>query len=613
MLSLTRKLWALLNRRERRQLAGLAALVVGMGLAQVVGIGSIAPFVSVLVSPDSVQTNVWLQWAFTTFGFDSTNAFLVFLGLAFLAALVVANGFMVLTQWTLIHFGWSLQYRLSHRLLQQYLYQPYVAFIQRNSADAGKNILEEVERLTTGVVHPLLRVIAFSVAGLSVLFAMLWAIPVLPLAVIVVLGGGYAVVYFAVRRTLAQAGQRRIRANTDRFKVVSEAFGSIKETKVLGRESALLDQYDRPAKQFAQTQSTQQVIVQIPRYALEVFTVGVMLTLVMVLLQTSGQDIEDIAPLLSLYAFAAFRLMPIFQMIYQGASQLRFNSIVVAAIYDDMVGTPAGSQPRRSTNGQVPVAPMVAEKTGGHGIVFDRELRLEGITFTYPGADVPAVENISVSIPHHSFVAFVGSTGAGKTTLIDIILGLLEAEKGTLSVDGTALDGTNIRAWQDNLGYVPQEIYLVDDSISSNIAFAIAPEDRRQEAIESAARIANIHDFIMHELPNRYDTIVGERGVRLSGGQRQRIGIARALYHDPGVLVLDEATSNLDQATEAAVHEAIEQAAAVKTVIMIAHRLSVTRNCDVLYLLDHGRIVADGSYDSLVLNSDRFRAMAGKK
>jgi ABC-type multidrug transport system fused ATPase/permease subunit len=220
---------------------------------------------------------------------------------------------------------------------------------------------------------------------------------------------------------------------------------------------------------------------------------------------------------------------------------------------------------------------------------------------------------VTVSIPHRAFVAIVGATGAGKTTLVDIILGLQQPGEGILTVDGTVLDETVIRAWQNNLGYVPQEIYLADDSIAANIAFGIPPEDRRREAIEKAARIANIHDFIVDELPKGYDTVVGERGVRLSGGERQRIGIARALYHDPEVLVLDEATSNLDQATERAVHKAIEQAAAAKTVIMIAHRLSTTRHCDALYLLDQGRLVAQGSYETLLRSSDRFRAMAGTR
>jgi ABC-type multidrug transport system fused ATPase/permease subunit len=601
MLTLPRKLWALLTTRERWQLAGLSGMIVLMGLAQVVGVGSIAPFVSVLVNPESVHTNEWLRWAFESFGFKGIDSFLVFLALAVLVAVALANGFLALTQWALIRFGWALQYRLSRRLMEVYLAQPYVTFLGRNSADTGKNVLSEVERLTDGVVLPLMSMMAFAVAVLFLLAVLFWANAVLTFAVITVLGGGYGVAYLAVRRTLARGGERRIHANTERYKAVNEAFGGIKEAKVLGREAALLGQYDGPARRFANVMATEQVVALVPRYALEVLAVGVILLMALFLIGTADGAIQGVAPLLAMYVFAAQRLLPFLAQVYRNSGHLRFNGVVVDTIYDDMAGK---SRPRPPASDAAPT---------GARLPFRHELRLEGVTFSYPRAERPAVQDVTVSIPHRAFVAIVGATGAGKTTLVDIILGLLQPDEGILTVDGAILDETVLRIWQNNLGYVPQDIYLADDSIAANIAFGIPPQDRRREAIEKAARVANIHDFIVDELPRGYDTVVGERGVRLSGGERQRIGIARALYHDPEVLVLDEATSNLDQRTEGAVHKAIEQAAAAKTVIMIAHRLSTTRQCDALYLLDHGRLVAQGSYETLLLSSDRFRAMAGTR
>ena len=598
MIRLFRKLWAILNSRERWQLLGLSGMVTLMGFAQVVGVGSIVPFVMVLINPDSIQTNQWLRWAFNTFNFGTVESFLLFLALTVMLALLLANGLLASTQWLLIRFGWSLQYRLSRRLLEAYLAQPYAAFLLRNSADTGKNVLEEAGRLTTGVMLPLLQMTAFSVAGLFVLAALFWANAALTGAVIAVLGGGYGVVYFFVRRTLARNGERRIRANTERFKAVNEAFGGLKETKVLGREAAALERYDEPAKRFAGTQTTLQVIGQMPRYAMEVLAAGLVLLLAVFLTTIAGTPIEDIAPMLALYGFASQRLLPFLQHVYVGASQVRSNMVVVDAIYEDMASTQGAAHP-------VDVASATTR------LPFRQELRLEGVTYWYPHASSPAVHNVTVSIPHRSFVAFVGPTGAGKTTLVDIILGLLQADKGALTVDGVVLDETAMRSWQNNLGYVPQDVYLADDSIAANIAFGIPPADRRQAAIEKAARIANIHEFIANDLPEGYDTAVGERGVRISGGQRQRIGIARALYHDPEVLVLDEATSNLDQGTERAVHTAIERVAAAKTVILIAHRLFTTRHCDLLYLLDHGHIVDQGTYETLLVGNERFRAMAG--
>ena len=601
MLILPRKVWTLLTTQERWHLAGLAGMVVLMGLAQVVGVGSIAPFVSVLVNPESAQTNPWLHRAFEGFRFESTDTFLLVLALAFLVALVVANGFLALTHWVLIRFGWALQRRLSRRLLEAYLALPYASLLDRNSADTGKNVLSEAERLTAGVMLPLLRITAFSVAGLFLLGFLFWANAALTFVVIAVLGGGYGVVYLSVRRTLARVGERRMQANTDRYKAVNEAFGGLKEIKVLGREAAMLGQYDGPAQRLAGAMSTLAVIVQIPRYALEVLAAGLVVLMALLLVRPAGGAIEGVAPLLAVYALAAQRLLPFLQQVYVNGSEIRSNLVVLDTIYDDMVQM---LRPRR---------PAFIAADAATRLPFHRELRLEGVSFWYSRGESPAVEDVTVSIPHRAFVAFVGATGAGKTTLVDIILGLLRPGEGTLTVDGTPLDETVIRAWQNNLGYVPQDIYLADDSIAANIAFGIPPEDRRQDAIEAAARIANIHDFIVDELPERYDTVVGERGVRLSGGERQRIGIARALYHDPEVVVLDEATSNLDQATERAVHKAIAQAAAAKTVILIAHRLSTTRDCDALYLLDHGRLVAQGSYETLLLSSDRFRKMAAAR
>ena len=601
MLTLLRKLWALFTTRERWQLAGLTVMVLFMGVAQVVSLGSIAPFVSVLINPESAQSNQWLRLVFDGLGFESTRAFLIFLAFGVVAALAIANGFLALTQWMLTRIGWSLQRRLSRRLFEAYLTEPYAAHLERNSADTGKNVLSEVERLISTIVVPSLRLVVYLVMGTVVIAALFLASPVLTLLAIAVLGGGYAAIYLAVRRILTRAGEMRMLANTERYKVVNEAFGGIKETKVLGRETEILSQYDSPARRFAGAQVIQEVILQMPRYAIEVLAAGLLLILSLFLLGAATDGaITSVAPLLAMYVFAAQRLVPVLQQAYGAVSQIRFNRVVLDTIYEEI----SQQQQRPAAPNRVPIRERLP---------FQRELRLEGLTFSYPRMESPAIQDITLTIPHRSFVALVGTTGAGKTTFVDMILGLLQPDKGRLTVDGIVLDETNLRAWQNNIGYVPQDIYLTDDSIAANIAFLIPSAEWNWESIEQSARVANIHEFIANQLPNGYETIVGERGVRLSAGQRQRIGIARALYHDPEVLILDEATSNLDQSTERNVHKAIEQAAAAKTVIMIAHRLSVTRNCDALYLLDHGRLIAQGSYDALLHSNDNFRAMVGTR
>lgn len=601
MFSQQRKLWALFTTRERWQLAGITVMVFFMGFAQVASVGSIAPFVSVLINPDSAQSNPWLRTVFDGLGFETTRSFLVFLAMSVLGTLIVANSFLALTQWVLNRFGWALQRRLARRLLEAYLTEPYTTHLGRNSADAGKNVLAEVEGLIGTVVIPSLRLVVSFVMGIFVLTALFWASPALTLLAIVILCSGYSAIYLAVRRILGRAGEQRMRANTIRYLVVNEAFGGIKEIKVLGREAVMLNRFDGPSRDFASAQVTNEVFLQMPRYAVEVLAAGLLISLALFLIGATNGAITSVAPLLAMYMFAAQRLVPILHQTYAAISSLRFNRVVLDIIYDEIV---AHDQLRATT---------IAAQHTDMRLPFRRELRLEGLTFSYKRSETPAIQDITMTIPHNSFIAVVGTTGAGKTTLVDTILGLLSPDKGRLTVDGIVLDETSMRAWQNNIGYVPQDIYLTDDSIAANIAFGIPPEERLSQSIERAARIANIHDFIADELPDGYETIVGERGVRLSAGQRQRIGIARALYHDPEVIVLDEATSNLDQSTERSVHKAIEQAAATKTVIMIAHRLSTTRNCDALYVLDHGRLVAQGTYDTLLVSSDHFQEMVGTR
>jgi ABC-type multidrug transport system fused ATPase/permease subunit len=635
MLKIPSKIWGLLNSGERWQIAGLFGMVVLMGLAQVVSVGSIAPFVSVLVDPDSVHTNPQISWAYERFGFESVRSFLVFLALSVLAALVVANSFLAFTQWLMIRFSWRLQYRLSRRLLERYLTQPYVAFLQRNSADTGKNILNEVGVFTGSVLVPMLKMTAFTVAGTTIMAALFYANAFLTALILGTIGGGYALIYSLVHKRLDRAGRRRIQATTERFKIVNEAFGSIKETKVLGREQMLLRQYDGPATRYIAAQATPQLLGLLPTYSIQFLSVAVILGITLLLVGTVEGDLEEAAPLLALYAYASQRVLPFLGEIYRGIASLRFNRMVVETLYNDMLGegpdwTPASDLaeplesfgralrrrvfPRRSQTSVLAAQSRDAASSPTADVLpLQREIRLENVSFQYPGTEGPSVREISLTVPYRGFIALVGSTGAGKTTIADVILGLLRPQVGELTVDGVPVTDDNMRAWQNNLGYVPQDIYLTDDTITANIAFGIPPEQRDQAAVEWAARIANIHDFVSRELPEGYDTVVGERGVRLSGGQRQRIGIARALYHDPEVLVLDEATSNLDQETEAAVHEAVQQAAAAKTVIMIAHRLSTTKDCDILYLFDHGRLVDQGSYESLLRSSDRFQAMAAAR
>jgi ATP-binding cassette subfamily C protein len=591
----------LLTPRERRNLYLLFCAVLVMAGLEVVSVGSIMPFLQVAADPASVHENAYLSWAYETVGFADTNAFLIALGLGALAALVASNAFIVLTTWALYRYVWGRNHSLSRRLLRSYLYRPYEYFLTHNSAELGKNILEEVKEVTSQMLMPALRGGAKAIVALFIIGFLFFVDPVVAGMVTGILGLAYAGVYYTVRDRLDRTGAERVEANTKRYQFVSEAFGGIKEVKLRGKEETFLDQYDAPSKHYAHVNAHYRVIKKAPRYILEAVAFGGIILIAIYLIAVQD-NIRQVIPMLGLYAFAGYRLMPALQQAFKGLASARFNIAALEKIHEDLQKR-AEAGPQVSANG----TPDAAEAP----LTLDDRLALEGVSFTYPGAEEPAIKDLSLEIPAHTTVGFVGKTGSGKTTTVDLILGLLRPQQGMISVDGTPLrEGGSIRRWQQDIGYVPQQIYLADDTVARNIAFGVPEEDIDRDAVRDAARRAHIHDFITGELPDRWQTVVGERGVKLSGGQRQRIGIARALYHRPSVLVFDEATSALDQATEASVMEAIYALGGDHTMLMIAHRLSTVKQADDIVMLERGRKVGEGTYEELEQRHSKFRSMA---
>jgi ATP-binding cassette subfamily C protein len=599
-MEIIKKLFNLLTPRERRNLYLLFGAVLVMAGLEVVSVASIMPFLSVAADPSSVHENAYLSWAFETFGFVSTNRFLIALGLGALAALVVSNAFIVITTWALFRYVWGRNHSLSRRLLRSYLYRPYEYFLARNSAELGKNILEEVKEITSEMLMPALRGGAKAIVALAIVGFLFFVDPIVACMVTLILGIAYGIMYYAVRDRLDRTGAERVASNTARYQYVSEAFGGIKDVKLRGKEEAFLDQYTDPSKRYARTQANYRVIKQVPRYILEAVAFGGII-LIAVYLIAVQDNIRQVIPMLGLYAFAGYRLMPALQQAFRGIASARFNSAALEALHRDLQDHVDAAGPT-SANGMQEEALRL--------LTLDDHLVLDDVSFTYPGAKEPAIRNLSLKIPAHTTVGFVGKTGSGKTTTVDLILGLLQPQTGCIAVDGTPLGSEAVRRWQQSIGYVPQQIYLADDTVARNIAFGVTEEEIDMDAVKGAARRAHICDFVERELPERWDTVVGERGVKLSGGQRQRIGIARALYHRPSVLVFDEATSALDQSTEESVMEAIYALEDNHTILMIAHRLSTVRRADNIVMLECGRKVGEGTYNELAHRHSKFQSMA---
>ena len=597
MLETYRKILDLLTARERRRFYLLLGLIMLMGVAQMVGVASILPFLAVLAKPETVTGNSHLAQLNALFGFTEPRSFLMFLGGAVFVILVLTSLLKAVTQYAIFRFATMRGYSISRRLLAGYLARPYTWFLNRHSADLGANILTDVNKVIGQALVPAMRLLS---QGAVVLFLVALLIVVNPIAagvLALLLGGSYALIYAAVRNRLARVGARRHDANIERFQISGDAMGGIKDVKVLGLEASYIRRFSRPAREIAEADALNAVVGEVPRYVLEAVAFGGLLLFVLFLLATGNGSLGDIVPMLGVYAFAALRLFPALQQVYTSFAALRFSRPTLDKLHEDMIEigladpeAPAAAAPRRKLH--------LAEA-----------LALEDVHYRYPAAEREALAGVDMTIPARSSVGIVGGTGAGKTTVVDVILGLLRPERGALKVDGTPVEGADLRAWQNSIGYVPQQIFLTDDTVSANIAFGLDPKDVDPAAVERAARVAELHDFVTRELSQGYDTEVGERGVRLSGGQRQRIGIARALYHDPDVLILDEATSALDNLTERAVMDAVRNLGRAKTVIMIAHRLTTVRNCDIIFMMERGRVVAEGSYDELLARNRGFQAM----
>ena len=595
-----KKIFKLLTKQERKRLYMLFGAMVISAIIEVAGIASILPFLSLITNPGLIQSNNILKWLYTSLNFQSNNRFLILVGAIVLVILIVSNILALLVRWATVRFSSMRTYTISRKLLINYLYQPYIFFLNHNTSTLGKDILSEVEKAVAGVLLPLLDIFSRGIVALFI-FAMLLAVnPVLALSLIVVLGGAYLFIYKLIKQKLYNMGNKSYEFNTERFKALDEAFGDIRLIKLRGCENYFINSYSKPSVEIAKYNATYTIIAQTPRYIIEIIAFGGIIIIVLYLL-ASGKGIQNLLPLIGLYAFAILRLLPSTQGILASAASMRFATKSIDSLYETM----------RSFNYEQHLSSTDKEKI--ERLLLKKEFRLESVTFSYPKTREPVIQDLNLKVAVNSSVALVGVTGAGKTTIANIILGLLKPDTGRILVDGIEITGENLSNWQRNLGYIPQDIYLQDDTVARNIAFGIPDDIIDLDIVVHVAKIANIHNFIVEQLPEGYQTIVGERGVRLSGGQRQRIGIARALYNNPGVLVLDEATSALDGATEREVFTAIQNVAKTKTLIIIAHRLTTIKECDVIYVLKNGSITGIGKYDELIETNENFRKIAGVK
>jgi ABC-type multidrug transport system fused ATPase/permease subunit len=569
-----------LSATERRRLALLVAAITAAALVDAAGIASIVPFLAAITGSGSPGTAGLLAQLRDLLGIADDHGFIVLVGLLSLAVITLANCLNAWVMWAQVHFVFDAGFNLSRRLLASYLGNDQLSLLNRNSTEMGKNVLSEVDRLVTSALLPALTLFARVVVAVCIISFLLLIEPVLALVLALVFGGLYVALYLGIKRRLKRIGEVATESNRARFQAVSEVFAALRELRLYGRVAQFSRRFDLSAQRYANVHASAIGISQLPKFILEPLAFGSVILIVLYQIQAGG-SLGTAMPVIGLFAFAGYRLLPAFQNIFLAFSTLRFYLPALEVLLAGL----ASAAPESQETGDLSRAP------------FSRELVFRDVSFSYKDRrDV--LQSVNLVIKAKSSVGLIGRTGSGKTTLLSLILGLIPPTSGSIRVDGVPMQGAALTAWQRRIGYVPQDVFLIDDTVAANVALGVPHNEIDRAAVERAARLANIHDFIAG-LPAGYDTPAGERGARLSGGQRQRIGIARALYHDPDVVVFDEATSGLDNETEEAVMAAIDRLAGERTLIIVAHRPGALRRANVVHLLEQGRIVASGTLKDL--------------
>jgi ABC-type multidrug transport system fused ATPase/permease subunit len=582
--------------KHRWGLAGVFMASVAAAAFETLGVASILPFMALVLDPSVLSRSPVVMRLLTTMGIVEAKTALLTVGIATVFTVGLGNLAAIANLYIQQVFAGHFEARLTSDLFAGYMQRPYAFHVQRDAPSLLKVLNSDVRAVIDGLFIPALNAASRALVILLVLAFLIWQDPSVALGVGAALSAMYVVVFWLVRRRQRVSGHAFNEANDLRSRISQEGLGGIKELLVLGRVTSSIELYGESATVAANSRAMAVFVGQLPRYLIETISFGAILVATLALIAFSGRSTSTVVPQLALYAFAGYKLLPAFQALFYAAVSIRFYAPAFLSLHRDLTSGP----PERSAASSPP--------DSADRLMFQDRLTLQDVSFTYPGASRAALGPLALQICPRESIGLVGRSGAGKSTLADLILGLYPPTTGQILVDRQVVEGGTLRRWQKCVGYVPQQVFLANASITANIALGIRASDVDMESVVRAARLAQADSFIA-ELPRGYDTVIGERGVRLSGGQRQRLGIARALYHRPSVLVFDEATSALDGLTEDLVMEAITTLSKELTIILVAHRLRTIEACDRVVLLDEGKIIAEGSYDELKSTSPDFQRM----
>jgi ABC-type multidrug transport system fused ATPase/permease subunit len=590
----------ILTPKQRRGILTMQIVSIAMAFSTVSGIAAIAPFFAVLGQPELIDHNASLHWAYAHCGFASKGGFVVALGIAFIVVMLIANLINVLGSLAMSRMALRIGADLQSTLFGEYLSRPYAFHTRANGSALFNNILHETARVTNGILVNTFLLVTNLVTASFIMLSILLLKPMVALAMIAGLAGGYALIYIVVRRRLLRIGQAQSQFAIEQAQIVHESLGAIKEIIVLQAQNFFRGRFERASKSFSLASAHSQIVAQNPRHLMECVAAAGLVGLALVL----GGSEDGVGPWLgqlTFLAFAAYRLLPTLQQIFAAIVRIRSERAGLELIAPDLL---------RAREAKQTIAPPDAMRTNTWLERPRREICLDDVSFRYAPEQPWRLSGVSLRIPARATVGIVGVNGSGKTTLVDVIAGLLAPAMGRVEVDGIALDESNRAAWQSRIAYVPQNMFLLNSSIAQNIALGIPAADIDRRRLSEATHWAQLDD-LLNTLPDGCDHKIGERGILLSGGQRQRIGIARALYREASVLLLDEATNALDGLTEQELVATLGRLRGRYTTILIAHRMTTVRSCDIIFELENGKITGSGTYDGLLKSSAVFRRMTG--
>lgn len=563
----------IMSRGQKLRIGIIIVMMLIGGVLETLSVSLVLPLVTAIMQPDFIETNKYAKMVCELFDLHSANTFMIIVIVALMAMYIGKNLFLYLEYYTQTRFVCNNRYALQQRLMQSYITRPYEFFLNESSAEVMRVINSDVSASFT-LLSTLMSLFTELVISLALVITIVAVDPMMAGLVAVILLVLMTFLGTVMKPILRNAGTRLQKSSAKASQWLMQSMHGIKEVKVAARESFFVEQYAKAGRELIECEKKYTVMGNIPKLMIEAVTVSAMLGVIAVLM-LRGRNVSDLVPQLSAFAMAAVRLLPSANRVSGAFNSISYQEPMLDKMIENM----------RDVSDWENVVDNEEHHTT---ITLNKQLELHNITYRYPNTEESVLHNANMVVPVGKSVGIVGVSGAGKTTAVDILLGLLKPEKGQVLADGKSIE-EDYRGWLSHLSYIPQSIYMLDDTIRANVAFGFDLEKVSDELVWRALQEAQLEEFVK-SLPEGLDTSIGERGVRLSGGQRQRIGIARALFTDPELIILDEATSALDNETEAAIMDAINALHGKKTLIIIAHRLTTIEECDIVYRVENGEI-----------------------